>query len=68
MTVQIMVMAGLDPAAVIGGKLPLIDGYGRYGAGRNIVVEACEYHNTFFAACAAHVRHSEYRRGPSGIL
>lgn len=47
MTVQIMVMAGLDPAAVIGGKLPLIDGYGRYGAGRNIVVEACEYHNTF---------------------
>ena len=47
MTVQIMVMAGLDPAVVIGGKLPLIDGYGRYGAGRNIVVEACEYHNTF---------------------
>lgn len=47
MTVQIMVMAGMDPAAVIGGKLPLIDGYGRYGAGRNIVVEACEYHNTF---------------------
>ena len=44
-TVERSVMLG--PAAVIGGKLPLIDGYGRYGAGRNIVVEACEYHNTF---------------------
>ncbi len=47
MTTQIMVMAGTDPAAIIGGKLPLIDAYGRYGAGREIVVEACEYHNTF---------------------
>lgn len=47
MTTQIMEMAGKDPAAVIGGKLPLIDGYGKYGAGREIVVEACEYSNTF---------------------
>ncbi|MEG1381130.1 MAG: UDP-N-acetylmuramate--L-alanine ligase [Ruthenibacterium sp.] len=47
MTTQIMVMAGKDPAAVIGGKLPLIDGYGRYGAGHEIIVEACEYSNTF---------------------
>lgn len=47
MTTQILVMAGKDPAAVIGGKLPLIDGYGRYGAGKEIVVEACEFSNTF---------------------
>lgn len=47
MITQILVMANKDPAAVIGGKLPLIDGYGRYGAGREIVVEACEYSNTF---------------------
>jgi UDP-N-acetylmuramate--alanine ligase len=47
MTTQIMVMAHADPAAVIGGKLPLIDAYGRYGTGREIVVEACEYSNTF---------------------
>ena len=40
-------MAHADPAAVIGGKLPLIDAYGRYGTGREIVVEACEYSNTF---------------------
>lgn len=47
MLTQVLVMAGTDPAAVIGGRLPLIDAYGRYGAGREIVVEACEYSNTF---------------------
>jgi len=47
MTTQILLMAGADPAAVIGGKLPLIDAYGRYGKGKEIVVEACEYSNTF---------------------
>ncbi len=47
MATQILEMAGLDPAAVIGGKLPLIDGYGKSGKGDGIVVEACEYHNTF---------------------
>ena len=47
MTVQILYDAGKDPAAVIGGKLPAIDGYGRYGTGHEIVVEACEYHDTF---------------------
>lgn len=47
MTSQIMISAGTDASAIIGGKLPLIDAYGRYGAGREIVVEACEYHNTF---------------------
>ncbi len=44
---QIMIMAKTDPAVIIGGKLPLIDSYGRYGAGREIIVEACEYSNTF---------------------
>lgn len=47
MTTQILLMAGRNPAAVIGGKLPLIDAYGRYGADPEIVVEACEYSNTF---------------------
>ena len=47
MTTQILFDAGKDPAAVIGGKLPAIDGYGRYGTGHEIVVEACEYHDTF---------------------
>ncbi len=40
-------LAGRDPAAVIGGKLPLIHGYGKAGSGQNIVVEACEFAETF---------------------
>ncbi len=47
MAVQVLESAGLDPAAVIGGRLPLIGGYGKGGGGDAIVVEACEYHNTF---------------------
>ncbi len=47
MTVQAMLAAGLDPSAVIGGKLPLTDSYGRVGKSENAVVEACEYVDTF---------------------
>ena len=47
MITQVLTMAGKDPGAVIGGKLPLIGGYGRDGRGPNIVVEACEFSNTF---------------------
>ncbi len=47
MTTQILMTAGLDPSAVIGGKLPLIDAYGRYGHSQNFVCESCEFNNTF---------------------
>ena len=47
MTTQILMEAGLDPSAVIGGKLPLIDAYGRYGHSENFVCESCEFNNTF---------------------
>ena len=47
MMTQVFEMAGKDPAAVIGGKLPLIDGYGKNGKGREIIIEACEYARTF---------------------
>src|SRR5699024_7463642 len=40
-------LAGRDPSAVIGGKLPLIGGYGKAGMGDDIVVEACEFAETF---------------------
>ena len=40
-------MAGRDPSAVIGGKLPLIGGYGKAGGGDEVVIEACEYAETF---------------------
>lgn len=47
MTVQTMLTAGLDPSAVIGGKLPLTDSYGRVGKTETLVCEACEYVDTF---------------------
>ena len=47
METQILIEAGLDPSAVIGGKLPLIDAYGRYGKTQNFVCESCEFNNTF---------------------
>lgn len=47
MTVQTMLSAGLDPSAVIGGKLPLTNSYGRVGGTETIVMESCEYQDTF---------------------
>ena len=47
MITTMLELAGRDPAAVIGGKLPLIGGYGKAGNGQSIVVEACEYAETF---------------------
>lgn len=44
---QIFVNAGLDPSAIIGGKLPFIGGNGRVGKSGTIVCEACEYVDTF---------------------
>lgn len=47
MLTQIMLDAGSDPTAVIGGKLPSIDGSGRIGKTENMVCEACEFVDTF---------------------
>lgn len=47
MITQILLEGGLDPSAVIGGKLPVIDAYGRYGNSQNFVCESCEFNNTF---------------------
>jgi len=47
MLTHILVKAGLDPAAVIGGKLPLIGGYGRAGSSSIMTCEACEFVDTF---------------------
>lgn len=47
MIVQILVEAGLDPSAVIGGKLPLINSNGRVGNSDLFVCEACEFVDTF---------------------
>ncbi len=47
MITQIFLEAGLDPSAIIGGKLPLIGSNGRVGKSDTIVCEACEYVDTF---------------------
>ncbi len=47
MLTQILLMAGKDPSAVIGGKLPLINANGRAGESDTIVCESCEFVDTF---------------------
>lgn len=47
MLTQILLMAGKDPSAVIGGKLPLINANGRAGESNTIVCESCEFVDTF---------------------
>ncbi len=47
MTTMIFLAAGMDPSTVIGGKLKAIGGSGRAGKSDTMVVEACEYSNTF---------------------
>lgn len=47
MLTQILLTAGLDPTALIGGKLPLIGGNCRVGKSELMVCEACEFVDTF---------------------
>ncbi|MBE6822548.1 MAG: UDP-N-acetylmuramate--L-alanine ligase [Ruminococcaceae bacterium] len=53
MITQILINAGKDPSAVIGGKLPFIGGNGRVGNSSTIVCEACEYVDTFLQLAPA---------------
>lgn len=43
MLTQILLTAGKDPGAVIGGVLPMIGSHGRAGSADTLVCEACEY-------------------------
>lgn len=47
MVTQVLLGAGLDPSAVIGGKLKAIGGSGRVGNSELFVCEACEFVDTF---------------------
>lgn len=47
MLTQVLIEAGADPSAIIGGKLPLIDGNYCLGKSGLMVCEACEYVDTF---------------------
>lgn len=48
MLTQILMECGMDPSAIIGGKLPLIGGNSRAGESEYMVCEACEYMDHFF--------------------
>jgi UDP-N-acetylmuramate--alanine ligase len=47
MLTQIMRTAGLDPTAVIGGRLPMTGTNGLVGQSEHMVCEACEFQDTF---------------------
>ena len=47
MLTQVLINAGADPSAVIGGKLPMTGTNGITGNSDIFVCEACEYSNTF---------------------
>lgn len=47
MTTHVLMAAGCDPTVMIGGTLPLLQSGHRVGAGDSIVLESCEYCNSF---------------------
>ena len=47
MLTEVLIDGGLDPSAIIGGKLPMLGANSRVGRSETIVVEACEYVDTF---------------------
>lgn len=50
MVTHILMAAEKDPTVMIGGTLPLLDSSGyRVGKGSSIVLESCEYYNSFLS-------------------
>lgn len=49
MCTHILMAAEKDPTVMIGGTLPLLNAGHRIGRGNTIVMEACEYYNSFLA-------------------
>lgn len=47
MLTQILIYGQKDPSAIIGGKLPLVDHYGVVGDSDTLVIESCEFKDTF---------------------
>ena len=47
MVTQILMAASMDPTVMIGGTLPLLHAGHRVGSGDTIVMESCEYCNSF---------------------
>ena len=69
MLTEVLIDGGLDPSAIIGGKLPTLRANSRVGRSETIVVEACEYVDTFLRLHPALPSIFErHRRGPPGLL
>ena len=49
MCTHILMAADRDPTVMIGGTLPLLNAGHRVGHGNTIVMEACEYYNSFLS-------------------
>lgn len=49
MCTHIMMAADRDPTVMIGGTLPLLNAGHRVGRGNTIIMEACEYYNSFLS-------------------
>lgn len=47
MSTHILMAAGRDPTVMIGGTLPMLAASHRVGGGDTIVMESCEYYNSF---------------------
>ena len=49
MCTHILMAADRDPTVMIGGTLPLLNAGHRVGHGNTIIMEACEYYNSFLS-------------------
>ena len=49
MCTHILMAADQDPTVMIGGTLPLLNAGHHVGSGNTIIMEACEYYNSFLA-------------------
>ncbi|MCI8651182.1 MAG: UDP-N-acetylmuramate--L-alanine ligase [Oscillospiraceae bacterium] len=49
MCTHIIMAAGMDPTVMIGGTLPLLGAGHRVGQGETIILESCEYCNSFLS-------------------
>lgn len=75
MLTEVLMAAGKDPSAVIGGKLASIGGSGRVGNGEYMSCEACEFRDTFLQIRPAHALllnvdadHLEYFKSLDNII
>lgn len=61
MLTQMFMECGMDPSAVVGGKLPAIGGSGRLGKSDIMVCEACEFEDHFFKVPSGYCSYPQCR-------